>query len=131
MKHYTPEDVAETIDHIIFGECTVDEARKLVADLINAAVIAEREACAVLCDQAANEWLPLSYVASHPLTATAKAIRARGAKEAGKYGCHCDLEPGMAPDDCVIGTSRVNDCIHAAKHKRKEECEYWQPVKEG
>lgn len=45
-----------------------------------------------------------------------------------KYGCHCDLEPHMEPDGCVIDEGRYHDCIHAEKGMRKEQCEYWRVV---
>jgi hypothetical protein len=47
-----------------------------------------------------------------------------------KWGCHCDLEPHMQPDGCVIDTNSYNDCIYAKKGMRKEQCEYWQKIKE-
>lgn len=43
-----------------------------------------------------------------------------------EYGCHCDLEPGMEPDGCVIDEGRLNDCIYAEPNMRKEQCEYWK-----
>lgn len=45
-----------------------------------------------------------------------------------KYGCHCDLDDGMAPDGCVIDEGRRRDCIYARKIERKEQCEYWRIV---
>lgn len=44
------------------------------------------------------------------------------------YGCHCDLEPGMQPDGCVIGTERQGGCVYAEKYTAKEQCQYWQPI---
>ena len=44
------------------------------------------------------------------------------------YGCHCDLEPHMQPDGCVIDTGRRQDCVYAGRHESKEQCEYWQPI---
>ena len=52
-----------------------------------------------------------------------------GATAAVKYGCHCDLEPHMEPDECVIGTDRAGDCSYAHRHANKEACEYWQPIR--
>ena len=53
--------------------------------------------------------------------------------EAVAYGCHCDLEPHMEPDGCVIDTGRRQDCFYARSKtnpvNKKEECEYWQPIK--
>ena len=46
-----------------------------------------------------------------------------------KYGCHCDLEPGMEPDGCVIDTHERGKCVYARRHDRKEQCEYWRPIK--
>lgn len=51
-----------------------------------------------------------------------------------KYGCHCDLEVGMEPDDCVIDSGQINDCVHAQigirenSNFRREDCKYWQPI---
>lgn len=45
-----------------------------------------------------------------------------------KYGCHCDLEPHMEPDECVIDEGRYHDCIYAKKGMRKEQCEYWKII---
>lgn len=49
-----------------------------------------------------------------------------------RYGCHCDLEPGMAPDDCVLDYGAPNDCVHApalvAAGKGREACHEWRPV---
>ena len=30
-----------------------------------------------------------------------------------RFGCHCDLEPNMIPDGCVIDDGRPFDCVHA------------------
>lgn len=50
-----------------------------------------------------------------------------------RYGCHCDLEPGMAPDGCVIDEGRPQDCIYAKPGMKKEQCKYWKamPVDTG
>jgi len=50
-----------------------------------------------------------------------------------KYGCHCDMEEGMAPDDCVMDTGRYSDCIYAADNMTLEDklkCKYWKPINE-
>lgn len=44
------------------------------------------------------------------------------------YGCHCDLEPGMEPDGCVLDSGRPQDCIHARSGMSKAEYQYWRPV---
>jgi hypothetical protein len=41
------------------------------------------------------------------------------------FGCHCDLEPHMIPDGCVIDTGKIHDCAYAHKFQAKEQCEYW------
>ena len=46
-----------------------------------------------------------------------------------KYGCHCDLEPGMEPDGCVLDYNAPQDCVYAGGISRREECKYWQPIK--
>jgi hypothetical protein len=45
-----------------------------------------------------------------------------------RYGCHCDLEPHMEPDGCVIDTEEYDKCIYAKKAGRKERCEYWRII---
>ncbi len=49
------------------------------------------------------------------------------------YGCHCDLEPHMKPDGCVIDEGRNSDCVYAKKlvreGKGRDDCEYWQPIR--
>ena len=48
------------------------------------------------------------------------------------YGCHCDLEHGQAPDDCVLDGGRPEDCHYTRqlieKGQGKESCEYWRPI---
>lgn len=44
------------------------------------------------------------------------------------YGCHCDLEPGMEPDDCVIERGSRHECVYSKSIRVKEECDYWQPI---
>lgn len=48
-----------------------------------------------------------------------------------RYGCHCDLEPGMEPDECVINEygDITGHCIYAKPGARKEQCEYWRIIK--
>ena len=43
-----------------------------------------------------------------------------------QYGCHCDLEPHMNPDGCVIDQGRPQDCIYEKRGMRKEQCRYWR-----
>lgn len=49
-----------------------------------------------------------------------------------KYGCYCDLDPGMQPDDCVLDHGEVNGCVYAQAlvnaGKGKEDCHEWKPV---
>lgn len=49
-------------------------------------------------------------------------------KDSYEYGCFCDLEDGMEPDDCVIDTSVRSDCILAQKIDKKENCPYWRVI---
>jgi hypothetical protein len=44
------------------------------------------------------------------------------------YGCFCDLEPDIEPDDCVIDRDALHDCKMAKPGMSKEQCEYWRPV---
>lgn len=48
-----------------------------------------------------------------------------------RFGCHCDLEPDMEPDGCVLDYGRPEDCVHShsGKVKHREKCEHWQPIK--
>lgn len=43
-----------------------------------------------------------------------------------KYGCHCDLEEDMEPDECVIDIGERLNCVHAKDIEAKEQCEYWR-----
>ena len=45
-----------------------------------------------------------------------------------RYGCHCDLEPGMEPDGCVLDEGCPQHCIYAAGLVDKWECQYWKPI---
>ena len=53
--------------------------------------------------------------------------REAGQKPPAEYACHCDLEPHMEPDGCVIDENKRGDCIYAKSIASKWECEYWQP----
>jgi hypothetical protein len=48
------------------------------------------------------------------------------------YGCHCDLEPGQAPDGCVL-LGEGDYCIYANSLRKAgktvADCEYWRPIK--
>lgn len=50
-----------------------------------------------------------------------------------KFGCHCDLEPGQKPDECVLDFMNSSECVYAEilvkNGKSKEQCEYWKPIK--
>ena len=46
-----------------------------------------------------------------------------------KYGCHCDLEDDMKPDNCVIDSNNFDNCVHAHPGMRKEQCKYWRIIK--
>jgi hypothetical protein len=49
-----------------------------------------------------------------------------------RHGCYCDLEPGMAPDGCVLDYNRPEDCVHAPvllrQSKDKWACVHWRPL---
>jgi len=63
---------------------------------------------------------------------THKAIRE--ALEAGpvQYACHCDLEPGMQPDGCVLDEGKPQDCVYARvlteRGLCKTDCQEWKPI---
>ena len=54
-------------------------------------------------------------------------------KQQANFGCHCDLEPHMKPDECVFDNGDISDCVYADKldreGKKKEDCEYWKVIK--
>ena len=47
-----------------------------------------------------------------------------------RYGCHCDIENTVScqPDDCVLNSGDIEDCVYAKRGMRPEQCEYWRPV---
>lgn len=55
-------------------------------------------------------------------------LRWRADKYSTNFGCHCDLEPGMKPDDCVIDQGVRSSCVIALRIERKEQCEYWKRI---
>jgi hypothetical protein len=73
-------------------------------------------------------------------TAAVKKLQALGYQWGGdewsmpnqQYGCHCDLEPGMEPDGCVLDYGNANDCVHArglvASGKGRADCHEWRPI---
>jgi hypothetical protein len=50
-----------------------------------------------------------------------------------KFGCHCDLEPGMPPDGCVLDDGLPELCAYARKliseDKGKTDCPEWREIK--
>ncbi len=46
-------------------------------------------------------------------------------------GCHCDLNDGERPDECVFDLGLINDCSAAmqlaADGKGRDDCEHWRP----
>lgn len=45
-----------------------------------------------------------------------------------RYGCHCDLEEGQEPDDCVINFGAHDSCVNARIGMRPEQCEHWRQI---
>ena len=45
-----------------------------------------------------------------------------------KFGCYCDLEEGQSPDDCVMDTGKLHECIYAKKGMSKWNCKYWKAI---
>lgn len=47
-------------------------------------------------------------------------------------GCHCELAPGQIPDECVLDTGRILDCVRAIALSQdnvgKAGCNYWLPI---
>lgn len=59
------------------------------------------------------------------------AKRKRFMQENGvKFGCYCDLELDQSPDDCVKDYDADGDCAHAPRHKTREGCPFWRPLKQ-
>lgn len=52
-----------------------------------------------------------------------------------RYGCHCELDPGMAPDACVFDSGDIDDCVKARglveQGKGKLDCDEWRPIMAG
>jgi len=46
-----------------------------------------------------------------------------------RFGCHVDLDHGAEPDGCVKDYGTDKDCIYAKRHRTREGCRYWQPIK--
>ena len=48
------------------------------------------------------------------------------------YGCHCDLDPGMKPDKCVLDEGHSWDCTKAQQllreGKGRNDCDEWKPI---
>ncbi len=62
-----------------------------------------------------------------------KAVEDCKSEQPVKFGCHCDLDPGQAPDACVTDDDATSHyCIYADGLKRegktKWDCPYWKPV---
>ena len=45
-----------------------------------------------------------------------------------QFGCHCDLDDDMEPDNCVLIDGDILNCVYAKKGMRPEQCQYWKPV---
>lgn len=47
-----------------------------------------------------------------------------------KYGCHLEVWDTIdgQPDNCVLNSGDVEDCIYAKEGMRPEQCEYWRIV---
>lgn len=59
----------------------------------------------------------------------ADAVKQMAAKlDQVKYGCHLDLYDLEEPDECVIDTGAIHNCIYAKEGMRKEQCKYWRIV---
>lgn len=49
-----------------------------------------------------------------------------------EHGCHCELDPGMKPDGCVLDEGRPEQCLHAKglveTGKGRDDCSFWRPI---
>lgn len=47
-----------------------------------------------------------------------------------KWGCHCELEDGEEPDECVLDISHPGGCVYAMmlsrEGKGRDDCEHWR-----
>ncbi len=47
-----------------------------------------------------------------------------------QWGCYCEIEPGGKPDECVLDTGELKNCVYAMKlyreNKTQKNCEYWR-----
>lgn len=75
-----------------------------------------------------NNWTTLRAVANRlGLYDAADALLViYGKMDTLRYGCHCDLEPNMQPDGCVI--EEGGHCVYAKPGTRKEQCHYWKII---
>ena len=60
-----------------------------------------------------------------------KLVRIQNDRKDFPRGCHCDLNDGERPDECVFDLGRINDCSAAmqlaADGKGRDDCEHWRP----
>jgi hypothetical protein len=60
-----------------------------------------------------------------------KLVRIQNDRKHFLRGCHCDLNDGERPDECVFDLGRVNDCSAAmqlaADGRGRDDCEHWRP----
>jgi hypothetical protein len=60
-----------------------------------------------------------------------KIVRIQNDRKDFPRGCHCDLNDGERPDECVFDLGLINDCSAAmqlaADGKGRDDCEHWRP----
>ena len=102
----------------------VEEENKSLIEVLNDALVVLREDC--------DDYQRMRVVTRIQNILNSPSIEPPAEKPK-RYGCHCDLEPGQKPDECVIDTSPVW-CVHATQllrdGKTREDCPYWREVKE-
>jgi hypothetical protein len=74
----------------------------------------------------AAEWKDKPHRLIYDLCKRVEALESKG------FGCHCDLEPGMQPDGCVLLDGVADNCVYAQRLREEGKgpsaCEYWRPI---
>lgn len=68
--------------------------------------------------------------ADGPIWEALCVVRAALEQPQTRMGCHMDLDPFMEPDECVLDTGKLCDCVYAVKYgdKAREYCGEWKII---
>lgn len=110
------------------------EAARLADDLTQLAsqgsALIHLQSCAYICQKFSEAATILRRIPE--LEAERDQLRAELEKVRGvatiKFGCHCDLEPNMQPDGCVLDEGTPESCVNARRISAKEQCIYWKRI---